>query len=105
MCPRYPASTGSGKSAREDSDCFANPGHFFFRGNPCKKQSHPLRWNLILIAVLIALLNYGNIAFTCVAIRQGTAGQFVIGALPGLLPAGITGLIELGNTMLNEMSR
>ena len=78
---------------------------FLFRGKPCKKQSHPLRWNLILIAVLIALLNYGNIAFTCVAIRQATAGQFVIGALTGLLPAGITGLIELGNTMLNKMSR
>ena len=67
----------------------------------------PIRWNLIIIAFFIALLNGGIMYLTYVAINatsNGEAGnnQFIIGALIGLLPTGITGLVGLGTTLLNE---
>ena len=37
-----------------------------------------------------------------VAIAGEETSQFVIGALIGLLPTGITGLVGLGTTLLNE---
>ena len=37
-------------------------------------------------------------------IRKGDQ-QFIIGALIGLLPTGITGLVGLGTTLLNERSQ
>ena len=63
-----------------------------------------IRFNLLFIAALIASLNGGIIFLTFVAITGGDAdkNQFVIGALIGLLPTGITGLVGLGTTLLND---
>ena len=65
-------------------------------------NGYPLRWNLIIVALLIAALNGGIIFLTYVAITQGGENQFITGALIGLLPTGITGLVGLGTTLLNE---
>lgn len=62
----------------------------------------PLRVNLLLIALLITALNGGIICLCYVAITRDGVSQFVIGALIGLLPTGITGLVGLGTTLLNE---
>ena len=65
---------------------------------------YPIRMNLMIIAVLIAALNGGIICLAYTAITGPGAGsnQFIIGALIGLLPTGITGLVGLGMTLLNE---
>ena len=64
----------------------------------------PIRLNLLIIAALIAALNVGIIVLTYIAITAENAkdNQFIIGALIGLLPTGITGLVGLGTTLLNE---
>ena len=76
-------------------------------GDYGSKQCFPIRWNLLIIALLIAALNGGIIFLTYTAITQsGEAdNQFVTGALIGLLPVGITGLVGLGTTLLNERRR
>ena len=63
--------------------------------------------NLIIVAVLIAILNAGIMGLTYVAITQdeNNDNQFIVGALIGLLPTGITGLVGLGTTLLNERSQ
>ena len=61
-----------------------------------------LRLNLIIIAILIAALNGGIIFLAYQAITQEDGNLFVIGALIGLLPTGITGLVGLGTTLLND---
>ena len=65
---------------------------------------YPIRLNLLIVAFLIAALNGGIIFLTYIAITNssGSDNQFVIGALIGLLPTGITGLVGLGTTLLNE---
>ena len=65
---------------------------------------YPIRVNLMIIAFLIAALNGGIMYLAYVAITGSGAGnnQFIIGALIGLLPTGITGLVGLGMTLLNE---
>ena len=75
-------------------------------GNRRESRGYPLRWSLLIIAGLIALLNGGIIWLTYTALTQSVGGnnQFVIGALIGLLPTGITGLVGLGTTLLNERS-
>ena len=65
-------------------------------------RGYPIRWNLLIVAFLIALLNGGIIALTFVAMTQQNGNLFIIGALIGLLPTGITGLVGLGTTLLNE---
>ena len=62
----------------------------------------PIRLNLIVIAALIALLNAGIMYLAYVAITQEDVSEFIVGALIGLLPVGITGLVGLGTTLLNE---
>ena len=71
-------------------------------GDAKARRGYPLRWNLLIIASLIALLNGGIIFLTFAAISKGGSNQFIIGALIGLLPTGITGLVGLGTTLLNE---
>ena len=68
------------------------------------RASCGIRVNLIIIAVLIAALNGGIIYLAYTAITGPSAGsnQVIIGALIGLLPTGITGLVGLGMTLLNE---
>ena len=62
----------------------------------------PVRLNLLIIALMITALNLG-IMFLCYkAITGKDVSEFVIGALIGLLPTGITGLVGLGTTLLNE---
>ena len=56
-------------------------------------RGYPLRWNLLIIALLITGLNVGIIALTYVAMTQSEGNLFIIGALIGLLPTGITGLV------------
>ena len=66
---------------------------------------YPIRWNLIVIAALIAALS-GSITFlTYTAIQtKGDNNQFIVGALIGLLPTGIAALAGLGTTLMNEGS-
>ena len=62
----------------------------------------PVRLNLLIIALMIVALNVG-IMFLCYeAITGEDVSEFVVGALIGLLPTGITGLVGLGTTLLNE---
>ena len=67
-------------------------------------RGYPVRWSLMIIAFLISALSAGIIFLTYTAITESSAGgnQFVIGALIGLLPTGIAGLVALGTTLLNE---
>ena len=67
-------------------------------------RGYPIRGNLMIIAFLIAALNGGIVYLAYAAITGSVAGsnQFIIGALIGLLPTGITGLVGLGTTLLNE---
>ena len=62
----------------------------------------PIRANLLIIALLIAILNGGIIYLACVAITSEGVSDFVAGALIGLLPVGITALAGLGTTLLND---
>ena len=67
----------------------------------------PIRLNLLIIAVFIALLNGGIMVLCGIAIvsfsgDSATSSTFVLGALIGLLPTGITGLVGLGTTLLND---
>ena len=62
----------------------------------------PIRVNVLIIAILIALLNGGLIYLAWVAITNKEVSQFVAGALVGLLPVGITALAALGTTLLND---
>ena len=71
-------------------------------GDTKARRGYPVRWNLLIIAFLIALLNGGIIGLTFVAISKGGSNQFITGALIGLLPTGITGLVGLGMTLLSE---
>ena len=76
-------------------------------GDRRTQRGYPLRMNLIIVAVLIAILNAGIMGLTYVAITQdeNNDNQFIVGALIGLLPTGITGLVGLGTTLLNERSQ
>ena len=69
------------------------------------ENDFPIRWNLIIIATMIAGLSGGIIFLTYAAIKQEGENQFITGALIGLLPTGITGLVGLGTTMLTERRR
>lgn len=61
-----------------------------------------LRPTLAIIAAMIALLN-GAVIYLCyLAIHQNDQSEFIIGALIGLIPTGITGLVGLGTILLNE---
>ena len=67
----------------------------------------PVRLNLLLIALLIAALNGGImwLCYTAITTLDGNSGKestFILGALIGLLPTGITGLVGLGTTLLND---
>ena len=69
---------------------------------PRRRWLTPVRLNLLIIALLIAALN-GGVMFLCYkAITGEDVSEFVVGALIGLLPTGITGLVGLGTTLLNE---
>ena len=68
-------------------------------------SDYPIRWNLIIIVLAIAGLSGGIIFLTHAAITQEGDNQFITGALIGLLPTGITGLVGLGTTMLTERRR
>ena len=67
-----------------------------------RPMGYPLRWNLLFIAALIAGLNIGLIYLTYTAITRGGDNQFITGALIGLLPTGIAGLVGISTTLLNE---
>ena len=67
--------------------------------SPTKAWMTPLRLNLLIIALLIAALNGGIIYLCYVAITGDEVSHFVIGALIGLLPTGITGLVGIGTTL------
>ena len=62
----------------------------------------PLRVNLLVITILIALLNGGIICLAYVAITSDDISEFVAGALVGSLPVGITVLAGLGTTLLTD---
>ena len=62
----------------------------------------PVRVNLLVIALLIAILNGGIIYLVYLAITSKEISAFVTGALIGLLPVGITALSGLGTTLMND---
>ena len=62
----------------------------------------PVRVNLLVIALLIALLNGGIGYLVYLAITTDEISEFVTGALVGLLPVGITALSSLGTTLMND---
>ena len=62
----------------------------------------PVRVNLLVIALLIALLNGGIVCLVYLAITSKEISEFVTGALVGLLPVGITALSSLGTTLMND---
>ena len=69
-----------------------------------------IRPNILIIAGLIFLVCMGIVALIGIAILNATTGKagdssttaFVIGALIGLLGAGLTGLAGLGTTLVTE---
>ena len=69
---------------------------------PRRQWLTPVRLNLLIIALLIAVLNAGILFLCYIAITGEEVSEFVVGALLGLLPTGITGLVSLGTTLLNE---
>ena len=62
----------------------------------------PVRVNLLVIALLIAILNGGIIYLVYLAITSKETSEFVAGVLVGLLPVGITALSSLGTTLMND---
>ena len=62
----------------------------------------PVRVNLLVIALLIAILNGGIVYLVYLAITSNEISEFVTGALVGLLPVGITALSGLGTTLMND---
>lgn len=62
----------------------------------------PVRVNLLVIALLIAILNGGIIYLVYLAITSKEISEFVTGALVGLPPVGITALSSLGTTLMND---
>lgn len=62
----------------------------------------PVRVNLLVIALLIAILNGGIIYLVYLAITSKETSEFVTGVLVGLLPVGITALSSLGTTLMND---
>ena len=62
----------------------------------------PVRVNLLVIVILIAVLNGGIIYLVWWAITSDDVSDFVAGALVGLLPVGITALAGLGTTLMND---
>ena len=62
----------------------------------------PVRVNLLVIALLIALLHGGIVYLVYLAITSKEISEFVTGALVGLLPVGITALSSLGTTLMND---
>ena len=62
----------------------------------------PVRVNLLVIALLIAILNGGIVYLVYLAITSNEISEFVTGALVGLLPVGITALSSLGTTLMND---
>ena len=61
-----------------------------------------MRVNLLVIALLIAILNGGVVFLVYLAITSEEISEFVTGALVGLLPVGITALSSLGTTLMND---
>ena len=62
----------------------------------------PVRVNLLVITILIALLNSGIIYLAYIAITSDGVSEFVAGVLVGSLPVGITALAGLGTTLLTD---
>ena len=62
-----------------------------------------VRWNILVIALFVFLTIGGIVGTLIYALWQGgTDNDFVIGALIGLLGAGITSLTSLGNNILEK---
>ena len=62
----------------------------------------PVRVNLLVIALLIAILNGGHRLPRLFGNHIQRDLRFVTGALVGLLPVGITALSSLGTTLMND---
>ena len=61
-----------------------------------------IRLNILVIALLITCITFGLIAVLWKALGQPGDNSFIIGALIGLVGGGITGLVSLGTTLLND---
>ena len=72
------------------------------QGTVKRRWMTPVRVNLLVITILIALLNGGIIYLAYIAITSDDVSEFVAGALVGSLPVGITALAGLGTTLLTD---
>ena len=68
-----------------------------------RSNIYPVRVSLLVIAVLIALICFGIIALLWITVDNNSSViaeyGFIVGALIGVLAAGITGLVGLGASL------
>ena len=76
--------------------------------NGKRSNIYPARVSLLAIAVLIALICFGIIALLWITIDGKSSViadyGFIIGALIGVLAAGITGLVGLGTSLAQTIT-
>ena len=76
--------------------------------NGKRSNIYPVRVSLLAIAVLIALICFGIIALLWITIDGKSSViddyGFIVGALIGVLAAGITGLVGLGTSLAQTLT-
>ena len=69
---------------------------------------YPVRVSLLVIAVLIAVICFGIIALLWITVDNNSSViaeyGFIVGALIGVLAAGITGLVGLGASLAQTIN-
>ena len=74
-----------------------------------RSNVYPIRVSLLTIAVLVALICFGIIALLWITLDGKSSVindyAFITGALIGVLAAGITGLVGLGSSLAQTISR
>ena len=73
-----------------------------------RSNIYPVRVSLLVIAVLIAVVCFGIIALLWITIDNSSSViaeyGFIVGALIGVLAAGITGLVGLGASLAQTIN-
>ena len=73
-----------------------------------RSNIYPVRVSLLVIAVLIAVICFGIIALLWITVDNNSSViaeyGFIVGALIGVLAAGITGLVGLGASLAQTIN-
>ena len=73
-----------------------------------RSNIYPVRVSLLVIAVLIAVVCFGIIALLWITVDNNSSViaeyGFIVGALIGVLAAGITGLVGLGASLAQTIN-